>query len=122
MSLWMLQSAISSAEARAATSSAQHTSHQVASVNTKVKELEHQVERMALLNQALWELLRDKLGLSDADLERMAQEVDLRDGVADGKITAQAVKCPACQRVNNSRRGRCMYCGQLFESPLFGGQ
>jgi hypothetical protein len=118
----MMQSALSSAEARAASSAAQHASNKVNSVHTKVQALEDQVERLALLNQALWELLRGKLGFTDADLERIAQEVDLRDGVADGKITARAVKCPACQRVNNSRRGQCMYCGQRFESPLFGGQ
>lgn len=88
---------------------------------TEVKLLRAQVERMALLNQALWELLRERLGLSDAELERMAQEVDMRDGIADGKMTARAVRCPACARVNNSRHAQCLYCGQPFQTPLFGG-
>lgn len=122
MSIWMIQSAMSNAQANAAASTARSAAAQANTVNSRVQALENQVERLALLNQALWELLRGKLGLTDADLERLAQEVDLRDGVADGKITPRAVKCPACQRVNNSRRGQCMYCGQLFEAPLFGGQ
>lgn len=85
-----------------------------------VKELRHQVERLSLLNQALWELIRGKAGLTDADLERMANEIDLRDGVADGKIGGGAVACPTCHRVSNSKHYKCLYCGELFEKPLFG--
>ena len=85
-----------------------------------VKELRHQVERLSLLNQALWELIRGKAGLTDADLERMANEIDLRDGVADGKIGGGAVACPTCHRVSNAKHFKCLYCGELFEKPLFG--
>jgi hypothetical protein len=85
-----------------------------------LKELEHQVERLSLMNQALWELLRDRLGLTDAELQAKALEVDLRDGVQDGMMTNQPVSCPACDRVSNSKHHRCLYCGQLFERPLFG--
>ena len=90
------------------------------SVQTEIKELAGQVDRLTLLNQAMWELLREKLGLTDADLERMAEAVDMRDGVADGKMTATAVRCPACNRVCNSRHAKCLYCGQAFEKPVFG--
>lgn len=91
-----------------------------AEIRSEVKDLQRQVERLALLNQALWELLRERLHLSDADLEAMAQTVDMRDGVADERMTAQAVRCPNCTRVNNSRHAKCLYCGQLFEKPIFG--
>lgn len=85
-----------------------------------VRELRHQVERLSLLNQALWELIRGKAGLTDADLERMANEIDLRDGVADGKMGGGAVTCPTCRRVSNSKHYKCLYCGELFEKPVFG--
>ena len=85
-----------------------------------VKELRHQVERLSLLNQALWELIRGKAGLTDADLERMASEIDQRDGVADGKMGGGAVACPTCRRVSNAKHFKCLYCGELFEKPLFG--
>ncbi|MBI3117690.1 MAG: hypothetical protein HYZ00_03325 [Candidatus Hydrogenedentes bacterium] len=91
-----------------------------AETKSEVNELQRQVERLALLNQAMWEVLRDRLGLSDADLEAMAHAVDMRDGTADDRMTAQAVRCPSCSRVNNSRHAKCLYCGQLFEKPLFG--
>lgn len=93
---------------------------QVASeASTSVKELQRQLERMSLLNQALWELVRERLNLRDADLERMAQEIDLRDGVKDGRITPMAVRCPTCKRVNNTRHKKCIYCSTEFDSMLF---
>lgn len=85
-----------------------------------VKELRHQVERLSLLNQALWELIRGRAGLTDADLEQKASEIDLRDGIADGKIGGGAVSCPTCHRVSNAKHFKCLYCGELFEKPLFG--
>ncbi len=89
----------------------------VAELRTEVQDLREHIGRMALMNQALWELLRDKLGLSDDDLVKFAQQIDLRDGVADGKMTDAAVRCPQCGRVSNSRHGKCLYCGQQFAKP-----
>ncbi len=85
-----------------------------------VNDLEAHVMRLALLNQALWELLREKLQLTDADLERVAVEIDLRDGLQDGKISSTPVKCPSCGRTVNSKHSRCMYCCQEFEKSAFG--
>lgn len=92
----------------------------VLSLRAAVKDLSQDVARLALLNQALWEILRKKLQLSDEELEQMAREIDLRDGREDGQMTSQAVQCPSCRRINNSKRAKCLYCGQLFEKPVFG--
>lgn len=85
-----------------------------------IKELRHQVERLTLLNQAMWEMVRDKAGFTDAELEHKAEEIDLRDGQKDGKIGGNAVTCPTCSRVSNAKHFKCLYCGELFEKPLFG--
>jgi len=86
----------------------------------RLRDLEHQIARLNLLNQALWELLRARLGLADADLERLIREVDLRDGVADGKMTVTPLECPRCGRISSSKHWKCLYCGQLFEKPIMG--
>ncbi len=86
----------------------------------RVREVEHQIERLMLLNQSLWELLREKLNISDADLQAKIQEVDMRDGVADGKMTTTALKCPTCGRTSSSKHWKCLYCGQQFEKPIMG--
>ncbi len=87
---------------------------------TRMKELEHQVGRLTLLNQAMWELVRDRAKLTDADMEAKIREVDLRDGVEDGAITNTAMQCPSCGRVSGSRHYKCLYCGLEFEKPVIG--
>ncbi|NLN93806.1 MAG: hypothetical protein GX130_10935 [Candidatus Hydrogenedens sp.] len=89
-------------------------------VTGETKALRDQVERLCMLNQAMWELVSEKLGLTDADLEKKAVEVDLRDGKLDGKMTAHPVRCPQCGRVSNSRHKKCMYCNLEFEGTAFG--
>ena len=80
-----------------------------------LKELRQQVGRLRLTNQALWELLRDRLSLSDEDLVNKIHEVDVRDGHADGQLTEGGLRCPNCGRVSNAKHGKCLYCGQGFE-------
>lgn len=87
--------------------------------HAEMRDLRAQIERLSLLNQAMWELLRERLHLTDADLEQLAEQIDMRDGIQDGKITPVAVRCPSCSRVCNARHAKCMYCGQLFEKPMF---
>jgi hypothetical protein len=76
-----------------------------------VEQLEQRVERLTLLNAALWELLRDKGKLTEADLVNKVQEIDLRDGRADGKMRSAPKVCGACGRTVSSRHQRCLYCG-----------
>jgi hypothetical protein len=82
-----------------------------------ITELEHHIARLSLMNQALWELLRDRLNLSDEDLAAKVNEVDVRDGVKDGMITQGPLQCPRCGRISNSRHYKCLYCGLAFERP-----
>ena len=89
-------------------------------VALQIRDLEHEVQRLMLMNQALWELLRERLQLSEADLLRKSEEIDLRDGVKDGAITITPLKCPRCGRVSSSRYWKCLYCGQEFEKPAMG--
>ncbi len=105
------------AEAAAARQAAQAATASRGEINA----LRDQVERALLFNQAMWELISEKLNLTDKDLEAKAQEVDLRDGKADGKMSDHPLRCPNCGRVSNSRHRKCLYCGLLFEGSLFGG-
>lgn len=79
-------------------------------VQRELEDLKRRVERQSLLNQALWEIVRERLGMTDSDLEQRATEIDLRDGVQDGAITAVPVTCSACGRTSSSRKTHCMYC------------
>ncbi|HOH28465.1 MAG TPA: hypothetical protein PLC40_02215 [Candidatus Hydrogenedentes bacterium] len=114
---------IAASAAREAAAQALRTSeiNQAANlVRTDVNDLREQVERLALLTQSLWELLRERLPLTEAELEKKVQEVDMRDGIADGKLGRHPLRCPKCLRVSNSRHKRCLYCGLEFQSDVFG--
>jgi hypothetical protein len=115
-----LAGAASASEAAAQSSRISQANEATLLVKTEVTELREHVERLALLNQSLWELLRDKLRVTDADLEKKIQEVDLRDGMADGKMSRHPLRCPQCGRISNSRHKKCLYCSLEFQSDIFG--
>lgn len=74
-------------------------------------DLARQVRKMALVNQALYELLKERTGISDEDLRRKISEIDLRDGAADGKLDASPLRCPKCQSAVTVGALSCQTCG-----------
>ena len=70
------------------------------------------VESLALTCQALWEVARDHSRLSDEQLLAKVSEIDLRDGVADGKMGSGTEPCSKCGRTISKRHMSCMYCGE----------
>lgn len=83
--------------------------------------LQRRVDFLTIASQALWELVRERLEMTDEQILERIQEVDLRDGKADGKISKTVLSCPQCLRNNQSGQDHCIYCGtplppaQLFE-------
>ena len=70
------------------------------------------VERLLMITEALWTMLKDEHGYTDDQLIQKVQEVDMRDGRLDGKVSKQGPsKCPQCGRAMSVRRPTCMYCG-----------
>ena len=76
-----------------------------------LRDLTILVRKMALVNQALFELLKDKTGINEADLRRKVKEVDLRDGREDGKLKAKPLKCPKCGVTVSAGAMKCGGCG-----------
>ncbi len=82
-----------------------------------VSHIERRVERLALSCQAMWELLAERAGVTEEELQSRMEEIDLRDGAADGRMQAQVLVCPTCKRRVNSRRTICMYCTHPLPRP-----
>jgi uncharacterized protein with PIN domain len=83
----------------------------------RIQELEFTVNRMSLVCQALWELLRSRLGITEAELLGKIREVDLRDGVEDQRMTPTVTTCPKCGQPLNTKASRCIYCGVAVAKP-----
>ena len=78
-------------------------------------------ERLYLVVQAMWELLKDKAGLTDADLDAKVQEIDMRDGRLDGQDSTQTdpLTCRQCGRTILSGQTQCSWCGTQAEGGPF---
>jgi hypothetical protein len=73
--------------------------------------LEDKVDKLALVCQAMFELLQETNGVSDDQLKKKIVEIDSRDGTVDGRITPRAKKCPKCEATMSPQFGRCLFCG-----------
>ena len=85
----------------------------------RVRILEANLAKVLMINEALWEILREKLGLTDEDLNSKLYEIDMRDGVLDSKNQRSVSKCPSCHRKVSPRHPACIYCGQIINASVF---
>jgi predicted Zn-ribbon and HTH transcriptional regulator len=80
-----------------------------------VARLEAKIDNLALVSQALWELVRERTNLSDDDIRRKVLEIDERDGRRDGRLLGTPTKCSGCGRTAHTRQSACMYCGTAID-------
>ena len=110
MSVFMgMANAYRASQASAAASSAQRAAGEA---QREAETVEAQLDRAMLVCEAMWSLMRDKLGVTETELLDRIVEIDLSDGQLDGKVKRPPVSCPKCQRTIARRFNRCMYCGQ----------
>lgn len=75
------------------------------------EQLEAKIGSLALTCQALAELLHETAGITSEQLEAKMEEIDLRDGIKDGRITPVSKACTKCGRRTSRTRAFCLYCG-----------
>lgn len=84
-------------------------------VVSEFARMHRRLDRLALASQAMWELLRDRAGITEEELKAKILEVDLRDGTTDGRMSTQITDCPKCGAKTNSKRATCVMCGAPLE-------
>ena len=80
-------------------------------VRTQNEFIQCDVEKLFMLTEALWTILKEKHGCTDAELVQRVNEIDLRDGKLDGKVAKVTPDCPQCGRKLMGKRPVCLYCG-----------
>jgi len=77
----------------------------------RIAELERRIERLTLSGMAMWSLLCEKHGFSEADLLAKIEEIDLGDGRADGRVEQpKGRRCGECGRMVSKIHTICIYC------------
>lgn len=112
--IWEIFQHLRTSEAKSEASGANIRSR---SNSTDIEHLNEKVESLSLLTQAMWELL-ERNGFSRSDLEQKIEEIDLRDGVRDGKVTG-ATHCPECGHRLRKNRVNCYWCGAKIKGAPF---
>jgi ribosomal protein S27AE len=85
--------------------------HKPQDTRSEIPELEERLDKLQLVCMAMWEVIKEKTDMTEVDLMTKVQEIDLRDGVVDGKVTRTVKDCPQCNRRMSPRHKRCLYCG-----------
>ena len=107
------------AQASAAQMQAESASSAVHEMQVKNQNIVMDVDKLFLITQALWELLKAECGYTDELLTQKVMEIDLSSGRLDGKAPkAERADCPSCGR-KMGRHPVCMYCGAVnVRSPF----
>lgn len=85
-----------------------------------VGEDEQRMERMVVLVEAMWEILKTH-GHTDADLEAQVNAIHERREAAKGQVGGQP--CPSCKARIAAGQSKCQICGKEIEiepDPLAG--
>ncbi len=99
---------------------ADQASYTARDARSQVDRMQADVERLLMITEALWIMLRDEHGYTDEQLLRKVQEIDMRDGRLDGKVAKQAPsQCSQCGKVMGARRAACLYCGAASTEAPF---
>ena len=101
-------------QANMAAVDAQTASRAAAAAGRQNDALSMDVEKLFMITEALWNILKEKHGYTDENLAVMVQNIDLRDGQLDGKVANQPnPACPKCGRTLMARHPVCIYCGTV---------
>lgn len=89
-------------------------------VEQRIDAVHHDIERLLMITEALWMLLKSEHGYKDADLVRLVGEIDLRDGSLDGRVAPKPPQdCSHCHRPLFKSRPLCIYCGEAVTPDPF---
>ncbi len=109
-----VQSTIAQINAEAATRDAREAQE-------TVEFMREDINRLLLITEALWTLLKQQHNYTDYDLSKLVTEIDQRDGVLNGRPNkVEAKPCPYCGRMVAAHHATCIFCGKPVPVDLFG--
>lgn len=109
------------ARANRAQTAGEMAARTAADVRTQNESIQFDIEKLFMITEALWAILKDQHGYTDDQLVQMIQDIDLRDGKLDGKVAkaAERPSCAQCGRTIIRKQAKCLYCGAAAPQQPF---
>ena len=85
-----------------------------------VDNLRHDIDRLLMITEALWTLMKQEHGYTDDVLTKLIEEIDRRKVIVDGMAVKDPPQtCPNCGKINSAKRLFCIYCGKpILTNPF----
>jgi|GEM_PF-2315844 len=84
----------------------------ITDVEERVLELEEQLNKLLIVNAALYDVIKEKLNVTDDDISRRITIFNDKNPLQDQqRIDQQVRKCRKCGKNLIQRRSICVYCG-----------
>jgi hypothetical protein len=85
-------------------------------VKSEGEVMQHDIDRLLMITEALWTFLKKEHGYSDDDLFKAVGAIDLRNS---GAAKEAQEPCPTCGRMVSAHRRLCLYCGSPVPQSIF---
>ncbi len=87
---------------------------------TNVELFKHDIDRILLITEAMWTLMKQHHGYTDDTLVKLIQDLDKSRTSVDGTTHKDPpLVCSACGRPNTNSRAFCIYCGKPLQMNPF---
>jgi hypothetical protein len=87
---------------------------------TQTEILKHDIDRLLLITEALWTILKQQNNYTDDTLVQLIQGIEQSRTSPDSTTSKDApIACPACGRPNTAKRNFCIYCGKPLPANPF---
>lgn len=76
------------------------------------EDVQDTLDRLVLVAEAMWQILSQRLGVTEEELLAWVNHLDGLDGEVDGRRGVRGRRsCPACGAAVPARAPRCQFCG-----------
>jgi len=100
------------------TSNVRVLDHRVDENELSAVSLRRDIEKLYLVVEALWAIVRETTNLKDEDLQNLIRAIDAQDGKCDGRNAKNTgiVQCAKCGKTLLKGQTACAYCGESIPS------
>ncbi len=77
----------------------------------RIVKLEQRYDQLRLISMAMWNLLKERLRLTDADLATYVDALRAEAAAAEQERNPELIECTKCKRKISAKSATCLYCG-----------